>query len=109
MMKFIYGRYDFSKLDRAKNCTKVYAAFMSEKLAKGYGKMMMYDITPPNTVDFIYDGEALLFASKKNNTHSWEKLEDTVVYDCSDDKEVWLKDCWISEKDIIRAIIEILN
>ncbi len=108
-MNFFYGRYYFNKLDRAINCTKIYAAFISEKLAKEYGENLRIDDIAPNSVDFIWDGEKVLFYNYKNKTHSWEKLEDTVVYDCSDDKEVWLKDCWISEKDIIKAIIEILN
>lgn len=107
-MNYIYGRYNFSKLERAINCTKVYAAFISEKLAKEYGEQRMCDIAP-NTVDFIYDGQTVLFHNYKNKTHSWEKLEDTIVYDCSDDREVWLKNCWISEKDIINAIINTLN
>lgn len=106
-MKYIYGRYEFNKLDRAINCTKVYAAFMSEKLAKDYGEQRMCDIAP-NTVDFIYDGETLLFASNKNNTHSWEKLEDAVVYDCSDDREMKLTNYMVSEKNIIKAIKELI-
>lgn len=105
-MKYIYGRYYFNKLDRAINCTQIYAGFTSEKLAKEYGEHLRFNDIAPDTVDFIYDGQTVLFHNYKNKTHSWEKLEDTIVYDCSDNREVWLKNCWISEKDIIKAIIE---
>lgn len=106
-MKFIYGRYFFNKFDRVINCTKVYAAFMSQKLAEEYGESRMSDIAP-NTVDFIFDGNKLLFYSNKGNKNSWEELDKTYVYNCTNDTEDRLTDYMVSEKDIISAIEKII-
>lgn len=106
-MKFIYGRYFFNRLDRAINCTKVYAAFMSQKLAKEYGESRMSDIAP-NSVDFIFDGDKLLFNSDNGNKNSWEELDKTYVYNCTDDTEDRLTDYMVSEKDIIKAVEQII-